>query len=212
MWTPSQKNRFDQAHRLKNRGDYSGSLSIAYELLNDSTLTPLCTAYIRGCIVAVDLRHLGREEEAEQVFSEEYAKALKLHKAVAAYILNDWSSMRQGEEAFAKVRGALALLDEAMDTPDPDRDILLDRAYFQATLAREDLARGDVASLADLRKARLTLQSGAMHLLKYRGAHFNALAWEVEAEARLLGPSLFTLLKLAVRQRKVSLVVKKMMR
>jgi|GEM_PF-5030454 len=212
MWIPHQRELFYLAHDMKNRGDYQRSLSIAYELLRDLKLTSLARAYVRGCIVAVDLRHLGRQTEAEQVFAESFESALGHHKAVAAYIRNDWSSMRQGNEALKMIREALVLLEEAETTPDPDRHLTADRACLRATLARAAVRSGIASELKVLRDARRLLQRFVRVLPRYRAFHFNALAWECEAGVRLRSFSLVKsvpyLLWLTVRQGKAQLLMK----
>jgi hypothetical protein len=213
MWTTAQYKQFELARRLKNKGYYKESLAQAEVLLCDLHPSSLSYAYVSGCVKAVDLWHMqGKVAEADELFSHAFNQAIMLDKAIAAYILNDWSSTIENHHtALEGVRRAIDLLLQTGESPDPDRRIEYDLAYLEATRARIGVRIGIPRCLKSLTRARRELKKGARALRFYRAAYFNVLGWECEAAFRLRSPRLLLCgpraASLAFQQGKLRLIV-----
>jgi hypothetical protein len=183
MWTPKEAELFAQAGRLIASDDYSQGLQAADRLLqlvqhNDQRKI----AYVLGCKTAVALRHTGATDQAAATFAKAYKMAWDAREwAIASYILNDWSSMYSGDQAASMVREAIELRKQNDYTPDQQRTLVADIAYFEATLARILYRYEDQSEAkAMIGKARKTLRKQAYGPRpRYKDAYLVVLVWEL---------------------------------
>lgn len=186
MWLLEEQTLFGQANFHNSYLEYEKALAISDRLLALLTNDPKKFAYVLACRKAVALRHLGRTEEAETAFSQAYDMAKAADEPViSAYILNDWSSMHTGDKALQMVREALRLCEEADETPDPERVLEADKAYFKATLAHTLENTGFPAEIRDLlTEAKQTLKGYAhgSHP-RYQQAYFIVLLWDLKSQS-----------------------------
>lgn len=192
LWRDGQvRELVDSLTEKVNDGEYSTGLTLADAMLEMLDEETAAYAYVLGCKKAVCLRHLADEElrgQAEAAFQEAYDLATRLQEPViAAYIANDWASMRQGDEAVGKLEEAHQLLtgalDNGQDSPDPERVIEADLAYVQATLARIRYSqdRGPEARRLIATAVR-TLQVQAREYPRYKAAYRIALGYWLRDE------------------------------
>jgi hypothetical protein len=141
----------------------------------------------QGCVRAVNLRHLSKPEEAEADFSAAYELADRIAdgQAIAAYILNDWASMHEASKGIEMVEAAIRKLEtEGVTTPDLERFVPADLAYFEATLARMHAQTGIPGAAKHMTDARRSFRVRMQGLPRYEGAFLVILGWECQMNLR----------------------------
>lgn len=199
MWFPEEQRLFSQANLHNSRLQYEDAIAVSDRLLAIVTNEPRKFAYVLACRKAVALRHLGYVDEAHAAFEQAYHMAQAAEEPIiTAYVLNDWSSMFVGDNALCMIREVLNLCQQAAYTPDPERVLEADHAYFQATFAHaleSTGSRKDVRALLSKAKKVLRKYAHGSHP-RYEQAYFIVLLWELNAYAR---PSPLALLHYAGR-------------
>ncbi|HVI68854.1 MAG TPA: hypothetical protein VM581_00160 [Magnetospirillaceae bacterium] len=182
MWTEKERELFTQANRAIVSGQYAEGLHRANKLLGLVSGSDLKWAYVSGCQQAVALRHLGRREKASEVFGMAHQRAEAAGEfVIAAYINVDWSSEEPDpHKAINMVYQAIHVCENATGTPDPERCLVADIAYFQVILAVH-AARAGMRGIAphiviDARRA-LKRHAYGDHP-RYKGAYLVALMHE----------------------------------
>jgi tetratricopeptide (TPR) repeat protein len=213
MWQPGEERLFNEANDHNSRLEFEQALVKSNELLKHISGDHRKYAYVLACRKAIALRHLGRLDEAEEAFqfASQLAEGTN-DRAILAYILTDWSSMRSSDEAVQLVNTAIKLLKQTWHTPDPKRVIEADLAYTEAVLAHHLESTNPSRARALLSNAARVLRIYAHgDYPRYHQAYFIVMMWSVGIgpEQSMLGFLLYagrlsTAAIEAIRQRKVS--------
>jgi tetratricopeptide (TPR) repeat protein len=184
MWTKDEYSLFTAISEQIRRRDFQRALVKSDELLRLVEGDSRKSAYIMGCRKAVALKHLNRYSDAGRTFDRAYTLAWESDETVIlAYILNDWSSMFKGTTAVEMIKGAIEHCQKAQETPDKDRNLKADIAYFEATLAHTLQVEGMSSAeetQARLRKAKAILKKFAHgEYPRYEQAYFITLRWSL---------------------------------
>lgn len=182
MWTEPEQMFFATASKHKAQGNLLGALHIIDFLLLGIKSDPVKYAYVLGCRKAVVLHHLDQAAEAKTAFkeAERLAKASGA-LAIAAYIVADLASFEVGDEALIRINEALQLCEQAKaeGTPDLERTLEADTAYFTACKARLLHRSGSEVAKPLMARSRRRLKRYAHgRYPRYQDAYLDVLRWE----------------------------------